>query len=93
MSGARPSYDVVVTVAGLAQGSGVLTIEVAGASTVRTADSRCTAVHTVVTCQVPGDSSFAVEVVAPRGSQVVAVLAHAGADADAGNNIWRATLG
>jgi hypothetical protein len=83
-----------VRVAGLAGGaSAQLRIEGVDAEVVRTADGRCTAVRTVATCQVSGDTSVAVEVVIPRGGSVVATLTPSGSDSDAGNNTWRAALG
>jgi hypothetical protein len=93
VGGARPTYTVTVRVAGLAGRTGGLRIEATGGSVVRTADGRCTATRTVAVCQLSGDTSVTVEVVAPQGATVAAALAPSGSDADAGNNTWSATLG
>ena len=93
VGGARPTYTVVVRVAGLGGTTAQLRIEGVDAQVVRTTDGRCTAVRTVATCQVSGDTSVTVEVVVPQGGAVVATLTPPGSDADSGNNTWRATLG
>jgi hypothetical protein len=83
----------VVRVAGLGGATAQLRIEGVDAQVVRTTDGRCTAVRTVASCQVSGDTSVTVEVVVPQGGTVVATLAPSGSDSDAGNNTWRAPLG
>jgi hypothetical protein len=93
VSGGRPTYTVVVRVAGLAGAAALLRIEGVDAQVVRSSDGRCTAVRTAATCQVSGDTSVAVEVVVPQGGSVVATLTPSGSDSDAGNNTWRASLG
>jgi hypothetical protein len=93
IGGARPTYTVVVRVAGLGGTTAQLRIEGSDASVVRTADGRCTAVRTVSSCQVSVYTSVTVEVVIPLGGDVVASLTPPGSDADSGNNTWRGTLG
>jgi hypothetical protein len=82
-------------VAGLTGGATAqVRIEAAGESVVlRSGDARCTVVRTVATCQVSGDTSVAVEVVAPQGGSVAATVSPSGSDADGSNNTWRAVLG
>lgn len=95
-SGSRPTYTVVLRVAGLAPGSSaVLTVEASGANVVRTDDARCTANRARATCQVTGAdlSPLSLEVVAPQGADVVASLSSAQPDPDPGDNTWRAVLG
>ena len=93
VGGARPTYTVVVRVAGLAGTSAQLRIEGVGASVVRTGVGGCSVVKTVATCQVTDDTSVAVEVVIPQGGSIVATLTPSGSDSDAGNNTWSAPLG
>jgi hypothetical protein len=94
VSGARPTYAVVVRVAGLGGGATAqLRIEGVDAQVVRTGDARCTVVRTVATCQLAGDTSVSVEVVVPQGGSVVAGLTPTGEDSTTGNNTWRAPLG
>ena len=96
VGGARPTYDVVVRIAGLPAGStAVLVVESADANVVRTTDGRCTFAKARATCQMSAAdlSPVALEVVAPHGATVVASLSTAAQDADPGNNSWRADLG
>jgi RNA polymerase sigma factor (sigma-70 family) len=95
VGGGRPTYDVVLRVAGLPSGAtAVLVVEATAANVVRSSDGRCTVSRTRATCQVSGSdlSPLTVEVVAPQGAEVVASLTPAVADPSPGNNTWRATL-
>ena len=93
VTGAQPTWDVVVTVSGLTGSSGVLTIVATGADAVRSNDRRCTVARQTVTCQLTGDASIALQVIDGQGStQVSASLDPAGSDTDAGNNDWHTVL-
>jgi hypothetical protein len=86
---------VVLRVAGLAPGSSaVLVVESPDANVVRTEDTRCLFAKARATCQVSGAdlAPVSLEVVSPKGADVLASLTPATADADAGNNTWRARL-
>jgi RNA polymerase sigma factor (sigma-70 family) len=96
VSGSRPTYDVVIRIAGLApEASAVLTIETADGNVVRTDDGRCTSSKGRSTCQISGAdlSPVGLEVVAPKPADVVATLTTTAPDPDPGNNTWRADLG
>jgi hypothetical protein len=88
-------YTVVIRVAGLPSGAtAVLVVEAPDANVVRTEDTRCVFGKARATCQISGAdlSPVALEVVAPKGAEVVAGLTPAEPDPGPGNNTWRATL-
>ena len=95
VGGGRPSYDVVLRVAGLPAGAtAVLVVESADANVVRTEDPRCVFAKALATCRLSGSdlTPVALEVVAPQGADVVATLTPAALDPNPGNNTWRATF-
>ncbi len=95
VGGARPTYAVVLRVAGLPAGSTAVLVVESDAEVVRTTDRRCTYAKARATCQISGAdlSPVSFEVVAPQGARVSASLTPAEQDASAGNNSWRADLG
>jgi hypothetical protein len=95
VGGARPTYAVVLRVAGLPATSSATLVVESDAEVVRTTDRRCTYAKARATCQISGAdlSPVSFEVVAPQGARVSASLTPAEQDASTGNNTWRADLG